>query len=333
MDLFYSIIIPVAAINDYINETCKKLKELKNNNFEILIFPDNITADNKVLEKQLNARIIPSGKVSPAIKRDMAIEHAKGNIFAFLDDDAYPENNWLDIADKYLCQDDDIAAIGGSQLTPSDDSFSQKVSGAMFLSPLSGKTLIRYWPGNKVIETDDWPSVNILIKKEDFVKVGGFDSHYWPGEDTKLCLDITHKLKKKILYIPNLIVYHHRRSGLRKHIKQIGNYGLHRGFFAKEHPETSRRLFYFVPSLFDLFLLIGIILSFYNDICSYIFLTGLSIYTIAVLFSTIFVWKRIRNIPISLSTIPYLVLTHLWYGIRFIQGFLFTKKLKSKLGK
>ena len=40
--------------------------------------------------------------------------------------------------------------------------------------------------------------VNLVVKREVFEAVGGYDSHYWPGEDTKLCLDITHKAGKKI---------------------------------------------------------------------------------------------------------------------------------------
>jgi len=45
------------------------------------------------------------------------------------------------------------------------------------------------------------------------------------------------------------------------------------------------------------------------------------------------VWQKSKNFFISLMTIPYLIGTHLWYGIRFIQGLIFTKELKSKLGK
>ncbi|OGR75591.1 MAG: hypothetical protein A2X40_08200 [Elusimicrobia bacterium GWC2_65_9] len=46
---------------------------------------------------------------------------------------------------------------------------------------------------------------------------------------------------------------HHRRAGLPGHLKQIGAYGLHLGFFAKEYPETSRKSVYFIPSVFVLF--------------------------------------------------------------------------------
>lgn len=331
-NILFSIIIPVQKINDYVIETCGVLEKIEKENFEIIIFPDELEGNNSKMEQELNARIIATGKVSPAVKRDLAMKYAKGEYLAFTDDDAYPEKDWLGIAAKYL-KDNNVAAVGGPQLTPPSNDFWQKVSGAMFLSPLSGSAIIRYWPGKKAQEIDDWPTVNFIVKKKDFEAIDGFDNEYWPGEDTKLCLDIIKKLKKKIIYIPELIVYHHRRAGLKKHLKQTGGYGLHRGYFAKVFPETSMRFFYLVPSLFVLFLVIGLIGSFFSGLILKLFLLGILIYGLAVFFSTLIVWKRTKDFLVSLMTIPYLVLFHVWYGIRFIQGYVFTKKLKSKLGK
>ena len=31
---------------------------------------------------------------------------------------------------------------------------------------------------------DDWPSVNLMIKKDVFNSIGGFNTEHWPGEDT-----------------------------------------------------------------------------------------------------------------------------------------------------
>jgi len=42
---------------------------------------------------------------------------------------------------------------------------------------------------------------------------------------------------------------------------------------------------------------------------------------------------KTKSVLISLAVIPYLISFHIWYGIRFIQGFVFTKNLNSKLGK
>jgi len=330
--MFFSIIIPVQKINDYIFETCNKLKELENKNFEVLIFPDEIEENNEEFEKQLGAKIIPSGKVSPAIKRDMAIQYAKGDILAFIDDDAYPRRDWLKNAVRHF-NNSDVAAVGGPAVTPSSDSFWQRVSGAVFLSRISSGCTERYWPIGRVREIDDWPSVNLLVRKDIFEKIGGFNCAYWPGEDTKLCLDII-KVGKKIIYDPDVFVWHHRRKGLIRHLRQIGRYGLHRGFFAKRFPETSRRFKYFLPSLLVMFLSIGIPLFFVNNsFFSVLYYTGIGIYLFSLAFAFYQIHDKEKNFAISLISVLYMFLTHICYGVRFLQGYLFTRDLKSTLKK
>ena len=237
---FISIIIPLVRINDYFLESYPHLLSLDYENYEIIVLPDE-----PVSEDFPGIKIIPTGKVSPAIKRDIGAEKARGELLFFLDDDSYPEKDWIRKTLPYF-KDQSIAAIGGPAITPSNDSFLQKVSGAVFLTKVGGGIPERYYSKGKTKEIDDWPSVNLIVRKSIFTKIGGFKSEYWPGEDTKLCLEII-KEGGKILYAPDVIVWHHRRSGLFRHLKQIGNYGLHRGFFAKRYPETSFKLLYFIP--------------------------------------------------------------------------------------
>ena len=98
------------------------------------------------------------------------------------------------------------------------------------------------------------------VKKDVFTELGGFDTAYWPGEDTKFCLDLVNK-GYKIIYDPKAIVYHHRRDLFLPHLKQVTSYALHRGYFVKKFPETSFRLGYFMPSFFVIFLISGMIAS------------------------------------------------------------------------
>lgn len=327
-----SIIIPVIAVNDYIRESIPEILKLDWPDFEIFIFCDNGDKKNSWPKTQ----IIASGKVGPAEKRDLALKFAKGEILAFLDDDAYPKADWLKEAVK-LFEDKKVGAVGGPAVTPSHDGVLQKVSGAVFESYLGGGgARNRYLPIGETRECDDWPTVNLLIRKDVFAKVGGFDNSFWPGEDTKLCLDVL-KAGYKILYTPEALVYHHRRSNLMKHFKQIGSYALHRGFFAKIYPETSRRFTYFVPSIFDLYL--AVLLSY----CLAVWLGGgiqntagqntaliiwffpLALYTLGLFVDAIIVSARWKNPLVGLITIPMIFFTHVWYGLRFIWGLIIPK--------
>ena len=222
------MIIPVKSINDYVRQAVPYIQSLIAHEWELLIIPNSLEENEWAEDKRIS--IIESGKVGPADKRDLGAKKCSGDILVFLDDDSYPEPNILEIASNYF-NSTDIVAIGGPAITPPSNSFWQKVSGAVFLSKFSGGSPERYIPFGCVRAVDDWPSVNLMIRKEDFLRVGGFNSSFWPGEDTLLCLNLIKNTSKKILYIPHMIVWHHRRSGLFQHLKQVGAYGMHRGFF------------------------------------------------------------------------------------------------------
>lgn len=320
----YSFIIPVKEINDYIRESIPKILKIARDDYEIIIYPDQKTEESWEKTKQ-----IATGPGGPAMKRSLAIRDAMGEILVFIDDDAYPEPAFLDILDIDF-ENSKIAAVGGPAVTPATDNYKQKVSGAVFLSPLSGGFPERYAPvGNKKY-IDDWPSVNLSVRKNDFIKVNGFNSEYWPGEDTKFCVDLLEKTGKKILYDPELIVYHHRREGLKRHLKQVGRYGLHRGFFAKKYPQTSLKLKYFLPSTFMLYLIIGFSLALFYPWTAKFFLLGLIIYSLALAKAFMDIRKFEKNPLIILNSIYYIFFTHIIYGLTFLQGFMFTKNLKSK---
>ncbi len=318
-----SVIIPVKEINAYINESIPKVLALNWPNLEIIV-----VVDNKIPKKILwpKTTIISSGAVGPSHKRDLASKIAKGEILAFLDDDAYPNPQWLKQALKHF-QKSKVAAVGGPAITPANDNLLQKVSGAIFESYIGGaKARDRYLSIGSSKPVEDWPTVNLLIKKDVFLALGGFDTQYWPGEDTKLCLDLINK-GYQIIYEPQAVVYHHRRSDLLKHFKQIGNYGLHRGFFAKKYPKTSLKFWYFLPSFFVLYclLLVILLLSFSNKHIQLIAAGPLLIYFLGLMIDGSFIAIRWKNILVGLLTMPMILLTHWYYGIRFLLGLLITE--------
>lgn len=320
MPIKYSIIIPVKEVNNYIRETVTCILDLDYDSWELIILPNDIFINEWSSEK---IKIIPTGRLGPAAKRDIGAQKSNGQILVFLDDDSFPEKNLLSIANEYI-DDEDIVAIGGPGITPHSDTFWQKVSGAVFLSKYSGGAPERYAEIGDVKAVVDWPSVNLMVKKKDFVSIGGFDTQYWPGEDTKLCSDLIKSSNKKILYIPKMVVWHHRRSGLLKHLLQIGGYGLHRGFFAKKFPETSRKLQYFLPSLFVIYLVAIIFYYIISGQDQKIYLVPLCIYLLMVIAAFFDIGKKM-DYKIALCTIPYIFLTHIYYGMRFMEGILSTK--------
>ncbi len=325
MIVTYSFIIPVKAINAYIREAIPKILAIPRNDFEIIVYPDAVTD-----EQWEKTRQIATGPGGPAMKRSLALRDARESVFIFMDDDAYPDTGFLDALDRNF-SDPNVIAVGGPAMTPSTDSFWQKVSGAVFLSTLSGGYPERYVPKEPRRPIDDWPSVNLSVRRSAFAAVGGFQSAYWPGEDTKLCMDLLEKKFGIIMYDPAVRAWHHRREGFFRHLRQVGSYGIHRGYFAKKYPATSLRLKYFFPSFFLLFFVLGGIAIFFSPLVRILYGGGLIVYALA-LSKAFFDIRKYEKTPfIALHALYYIFSTHLFYGARFLQGLLFTRKLKSSL--
>ena len=326
----FSIIIPVVEINDYVLETAQCILNFENNNWELIVVTNSNSSN---LWKDPRIKVVTSGRAGPADKRDIAAKISAGNILVFLDDDSYPNNDLLKIA-ELMFADPDVIALGGPAITPKENNLWQKVSGASFLSSFNGGFPERYISSGLVREVDDWPSVNLMVRKNVFLQVGGFDCKYWPGEDTKLCLKLR-RLGKKILYVPQMMVWHHRRANIFTHLKQVGAYGFHRGFFAKRYPETSLRIKYFIPSLFVLFACFTALLVYFGngqiaEFMKIIVIIGWLLYCIA-LGASVFQVAKHEKWSVALLTIFYTVPTHLYYGIKFMYGYFKKGPLISKL--
>lgn len=311
-----SVIIPVRVVTDELKEAIPYLLSLQPPAVEIIVFIDEV-----VDEVWPGVQFITTGAVSPAAKRNLTLRYARGNILAFIDDDAYPRRDWLEKALRHFSTLG-VVAVGGPAITPPNDGWQAQLSGAILTSWLgSGSARMRYWPVGSVREIDDWPSVNLLVQRQAFAKVGGFSTNFWPGEDTKLCLDLIEK-KGRIVYDPAVLVYHHRATTIVRHLRQVARYGLHRGHFAKIYPKTSLKIFYFLPSLAvltgGLSVLAWLVWPALRESLQVIYLGILAIVILSGLIETI----RVRRLLVALLFPIVLPATHLVYGVSFLLGFL-----------
>lgn len=326
--LGFSVIIPVKAINSYLRESIPIVLRLDYEAFEVIVLPNE--APGGPLPAWIDdprVSIVPTGPVSPAIKRDLGAGKARYGHLAFLDDDAYPQGDWLRRAEQAF-RDTGAAAIGGPGITPPGAPLFEQASGLFFETLIGGGGMdYRYRPGPQAFPVDDYPTVNFLIDKKAFRAVGGFDNAYWPGEDTKLCLDLV-KAGYTIWYCPDVVVFHHRRPSLSRHLAQVGNYGRHRGHFVRILPETSARPAYFVPSLFLVGSVSLVALGFVNPVFWKIYGALMLVY-FAV--AAVDVFSRTCNVVVGMLSILTIFCSHLVYGFMFLKGLLTRGAFRSTL--
>lgn len=306
-----SVIIAVKDDNPYLRQSVETTLKQDYPDFEIIVVPDYPLEgyDPRV-------RVVPSGPELPAVKRNLGAKVATGEILAFLDDDAYPYGNWLrEMAANFA--NPAVGAVGGPGVTPPEDSFWQQVSGAVYSSyATSGVYRYRYTYDRRR-EVDDFPTCNLAVRASVFAAANGFQTNYWPGEDTELCLTIAKKLNYRIIYDPLVEVLHHRRSLWNGHFRQVTQYALHRGFFVKKFPETSRRLGYFMPTLFTLGCALGWTTWWWCRPLFWVYCAVLVFYALFVLACSFLAAPKF-TLPTALGT----VLTHWAYGTYFLLGLL-----------
>ncbi len=315
-DPLVSIVIACPGDSWMLRECLKGIAGQSYSKFETIVLPDS-----PVENPDPAATWITTGKVRPAEKRNLGIKAAKGEIVAFIDDDAYPDAHWLEYAVKYFGEPS-IGALGGPGVTPPGDPFLAKIGGRVYDNIfVSGNYRYRYKAGGVRRDVDDYPSCNLFVKKSVLESFGGYRTDFWPGEDTLLCKDIVDS-GKRIVYDPWVIVYHHRRALFGAHLRQLGRYAFHRGYFCKKFPSNSLHLSYFIPSAFVLYLLLLVPASFVPflfalpavPVFAAVFLP-LAIYLLLVLVSTFAL-----NPATWLLTTAGVFASHVCYGVRFIQG-------------
>jgi GT2 family glycosyltransferase len=118
-------------------------------------------------------------RMLPGYARNFALAHARGELLAFTDADALPEPGWLDELERAL--------------PPS----AEAVAGVV----VNGTPWSRVGTSDYLLEFAEWlpgrhghplhgASCNLLVRRDALLRVGGFPTHLWPGEDTVLTFRI-----------------------------------------------------------------------------------------------------------------------------------------------
>lgn len=306
-----SIIIPCKNIDEYTNKCIKECLILNYSNFEIIVLPDEKPIKNLIKNKKL--KMIYTGNVKPAFKRNLGMEKSNADFYAFIDSDAYPDKDWLKNAIKHF-QDKQIGIVGGPNLTPNENeiNFWEKVSGNVLKNFfVTGKANIRYKISKNQF-TNELPSCNYISRKE---ASSEYDPKFLTAEDSEFCFNCSKK-GYKILYVGDVVVYHHRRNSFKKHLKQMWVYGRDiAGLTKKEF--SFDKMQYSILSVFSILFIILFLVAFFNDFIKWIFIYSTSVYLIIMCVTNIN-----ENIKMSFFCIITGILTHFSYGFGWIYGIL-----------
>src|SRR5262245_17606984 len=102
--------------------------------FELIV----VSAQPLGLPEETRSRNVVEGNRNPATRRNRGVSVARGEILAFLDDDAVADPRWLATAVAWLDEHPQALALGGPDPAPPDSTIAELVSDTLLATPWIG---------------------------------------------------------------------------------------------------------------------------------------------------------------------------------------------------
>src|SRR5205085_3797110 len=179
-----SVIMPVERIGgDAERAIASILGQNAPFDFELIVVsavPLELPSDDRI-------RNVVEANRNPATRRNRAASTARGEILAFIDDDARADPSWLSTACAYFDAHRDVLALGGPDPAPDDSTIAELISETLLATPLIGSGVACHENRRGVFgvtSPSDIALVNLFVRRDAF---NGFDESIgYIGEDTAL---------------------------------------------------------------------------------------------------------------------------------------------------
>jgi len=235
--------------------------------------------------------------------------------------------NWLSNAIKHF-SDASVGVVGGPNLTPKDASFLSHCFGVAMSSYFGASSMSSRYEKKSVkgkVTEQNLIFNNMFVKNEIFKKGLFLNETLFPNEENEF-LNRVSKNDYKLIYAPEVSVYHPRKDTLRGFAKQVFGYGAGRANQINVQPD-SFKILYLIPTIFVLGLLslpLSIILNL-KIVTEIIFLCLMLYFIISLITSLKIAIKEKKIVIFPIMPLIFLII-HISYGLGFM---LKTIKLQS----
>jgi glycosyltransferase involved in cell wall biosynthesis len=322
--IFLSVIIPSYNRKGEIQELLASLEaqQLSKDMFQVLLVDDGSTdgTDEWISEFQhkstLNVSFIRQDHQGPGAARNLGMANAGGDVFAFIDSDCIAPANWLSVIKKAFDDDPQVRAFGGRDDARADFpplllAINYSMTSFLTTGGMRGgrnKRLAKFYPR----------SFNMGLHRLLYKKIGGFGS-LRHGQDIEFSNRII-KSGAKVVYLRDAVVFHKRRTSLRKFYRQVFNWGVARVNLYKIDAAMLEPLHAAPAAAFWIFLIFtiaAVLLPTVFTLWKFAELAAL----LALLYSAVDAAIRWRNIKVGLLTPIVMPLQIIGYGLGFSMAF------------
>lgn len=321
----YSIIVPSFNRQDEIEEL---LLSFQNLNFdpdraELIVADDGSTDQTREIVQDFRKKIpfqlhfLHQKNQGPGAARNMGMDKAQGDFFIFIDSDCTVHPDWLKNIDRSIVSNQ-AEAFGGRDSYRDDFPPLLKAINYSMTSFITtgglrgrkGKKLARFYPR----------SFNMGLSRNLYRKIGGFGS-LRHGQDIEYSNRII-KSGAKVIYVDDAIVYHKRRTSIRKFFHQVFNWGVARINLYKIDSSMLEPL-HAAPALATLFVFILIIASLVSGqiwlVTRWLFLAGIITLALSAFHASIQYqnWKLFLLVPVIMPIQIF------GYGLGFLVAYFY----------
>jgi GT2 family glycosyltransferase len=170
---------------------------------EAIVVDDGSTDASAAIARELGVRTISTANRGLSAARTTGLKAARGEIVAYLDDDARPDPDWL----TYLAlafRSTAHAGVGGPNIPPPEET--------------GIAACVANTPGGPVhvllsdTEAEHLPGCNMAFRREALLAVGGFDARFRvAGDDVDVCWALQAR-GETLGFHPAAMVWHRRRT-------------------------------------------------------------------------------------------------------------------------
>ena len=172
----------------------------------------------------------PASGLSAA--RNQGARLARGDIFAYTDDDCLPDRDWIEQLAQGFSRLN-VDAVGGPNLPPSPTDCLSAIIAATTGSAshvMLDDQLAEHLPG-----------CNLAVKRAAFEAISGFQPQYHTaGDDVDFCWRLLDQ-GFRLGFAPCAFVWHRRRASIRAYWRQQRNYGSAEAQLIRAHPRRFHR--------------------------------------------------------------------------------------------
>jgi GT2 family glycosyltransferase len=215
-----------------LGECLDGVEQLAYPDFETIVVCDGCSDDSAAIARRHGATVLEVEHRGLSAARNAGSLCADGEIVAFLDDDAYPDPDWLHYVAAGL-RDDRHGGVGGPNIPPGDDGLTAECVAAAPGGPIHVLVADR--------EAEHVPGCNMAFRKRALEEIGGFDERFRvAGDDVDVCWRLQ-EAGWKLGFSAGAVVMHRRRDSVRRYLRQQFGYGKAEALLERKWPERYNR--------------------------------------------------------------------------------------------